>query len=172
MSKRLYVDDIVEINRRFTGIQKSNVRDMKLLKSAVNQPYQTFDGVDLYPSILDKASALCFSVISNHPFLDGNKRTAYCAMEVLLLYHKYTFTRTLGEFEKNCKKFIDRKEKAIMDIATGDMSRVEFYEWIKENFYEYGGLTIYHPWYGEVDDLEYYINRTILENVELYERLA
>ena len=50
------------------------VRDKKLLDSALKVPFQTFEGNNLYPDILDKASQLCYSLIANHPFVDGNKR--------------------------------------------------------------------------------------------------
>ena len=50
------------------------VRDRNLLDSALKSPFQTFGGKDLYPDILDKASQLCYSLIENHPFADGNKR--------------------------------------------------------------------------------------------------
>lgn len=50
------------------------IRDKNLLDSALKVPFQTFDGKDLYPDILEKATQLCFSLINNHPFSDGNKR--------------------------------------------------------------------------------------------------
>ena len=50
------------------------VRDENLLDSALKAPFQTFGGKDLYPDILDKAAQLCYSLIENHPFADGNKR--------------------------------------------------------------------------------------------------
>ena len=50
------------------------IRDKNLLDSALKVPFQTFEGKDLYPDILDKATQLCFSLINNHPFSDGNKR--------------------------------------------------------------------------------------------------
>ena len=53
------------------------IRDKGALESAINRPYQTFDGQELYPSPIDKAAAIFESIISNHPFIDGNKRTAY-----------------------------------------------------------------------------------------------
>lgn len=51
------------------------VRDNSLLDSALNAPFQTFDGKGLYPALLSKAAVMCRSIISNHPFVDGNKRT-------------------------------------------------------------------------------------------------
>ena len=47
------------------------LRDLNALESAVNQPRQTFDQKDLYPDIVTKAAALCFSLVMNHPFIDG-----------------------------------------------------------------------------------------------------
>ena len=60
------------------------VRDEGLLDSAVNAPFQTFGGVELYPTILEKAARLGFGLIQNHPFLDGNKRIDVHAMLVFL----------------------------------------------------------------------------------------
>lgn len=50
------------------------VRDIGLLKSAINNPFQTFGGVELYPSIQEKAARLCFGIVKNHALVDGNKR--------------------------------------------------------------------------------------------------
>ena len=50
------------------------VRDENLLDSTLKSPFQTFEGNDLYPEILNKAAQLCYSLIQNHPFVDGNKR--------------------------------------------------------------------------------------------------
>lgn len=63
----------------------SGIRDDGLLESAVLSPLQSFDGEDLYPSLIDKASHLAFGLIKNHPFVDGNKRVGTHAM-ILLLY--------------------------------------------------------------------------------------
>jgi death-on-curing protein len=54
----------------------SGLRDLGTLQSAGAQPRATFDGVDLYPSLADKAAALAHSLVVNHPFVDGNKRSA------------------------------------------------------------------------------------------------
>ncbi|WP_413885311.1 type II toxin-antitoxin system death-on-curing family toxin [Candidatus Desulfatibia sp.] len=53
---------------------------------AVNQPRQTFDQKDLYPDIVTKAAALCFSLVMNHPSVDGNKRVGHAAMETFLVF--------------------------------------------------------------------------------------
>lgn len=62
----------------------SGIRDEKLLLSAINRPFQTFDGKDLYPSAIDKSAAIFQSIIINHPFIDGNKRMAYAFLRLLL----------------------------------------------------------------------------------------
>lgn len=61
------------------------LRDFGALASAVAQPRMSFDGQELYPSFLDKAAALGFSLIDNHPFMDGNKRVGRAAIETFLL---------------------------------------------------------------------------------------
>ncbi|MEP1096365.1 MAG: type II toxin-antitoxin system death-on-curing family toxin, partial [Cyclobacteriaceae bacterium] len=60
---------------RFGGSE--GIRDKALLLSALNRPFQTFDGNELYPTVIDKAAAILESIIKNHPFIDGNKRTGY-----------------------------------------------------------------------------------------------
>lgn len=57
------------------------IRDIKAIESAINQPRITFDQIDLYPDIVAKAAALCFSIVMNHPFIDANKRIGHAAME-------------------------------------------------------------------------------------------
>lgn len=54
------------------NIRMNLSRDENLLDSALKSPFQTFDGSELYPDILDKASQLCYSLVENHPFADGN----------------------------------------------------------------------------------------------------
>lgn len=60
------------------------IRDENLLTSAIEAPFQTFDGIDLYPTLLQKAARLGYSIISNHPFIDGNKRIGIHVMLVFL----------------------------------------------------------------------------------------
>ena len=60
------------------------VRDNGLLDSALNAPFQSFENEELYPSIQGKAARLCYSIINNHPFIDGNKRIGVLIMLVFL----------------------------------------------------------------------------------------
>jgi len=101
------------------------VRDLGLLESAIAQPRQSFDGQDLYPSIIDKAVALGFSLISNHPFVDGNKRVGHAALEVFLVLNGY-------ELEAS----VDEQERIILAVAAGEMSRDEFSAWVEHHVVE------------------------------------
>lgn len=65
------------------------VRDSNLLESSINNIYQTFDSVELYPTILDKAASLCYSLIQNHAFNDGNKRLGINILQVYLHLNGY-----------------------------------------------------------------------------------
>ena len=60
------------------------IRDESLLDSALSAPYQTFDGVELYPSAITKIARIAYSLVCNHPFVDGNKRIGTYVMLVLL----------------------------------------------------------------------------------------
>ena len=97
------------------------VRDLNAVESALAQPRMTFAGTDLYPTIVEKASALGFSLIQNHPFIDGNKRLGHAAIETFLV---------LNGFELNAP--VDEQEQAILAVASSKMSRAEFTEWIRQ----------------------------------------
>lgn len=60
------------------------LRDMGMLESALNSPFQTFDQIDMYPTLQQKAARLAFSIVKNHPFVDGNKRSGVHVMLVFL----------------------------------------------------------------------------------------
>ncbi len=95
------------------------VRDIGRLESSLAQPRMTFDGVELYPTLVEKAATLGFSIIQNHPFLDGNKRTGHAAMEIFLF---------LNGFE--IRSSTDEQEKVILQVASGKMSREQFSGWV------------------------------------------
>ena len=67
---------------RFGGLD--GVRDEGLLESALAQPFQTFGGEELYPAVAQKAARYAYGIASNHPFVDGNKRTATAIMGAFL----------------------------------------------------------------------------------------
>ena len=73
------------------------IRDRNALLSAIARPFQTFDGKELYSTPFEKAAALGESLIINHPFMDGNKRTAFLSMLALLM--EYNIELSVGENE-------------------------------------------------------------------------
>lgn len=73
--------------KRFGG--SHGLRDLGLLESAVARPQASFGGEDFYLTIFDKAAALMHSLLKNHPFVDGNKRTAYSSAGVFLKINGY-----------------------------------------------------------------------------------
>ena len=81
------LQDIYELHAQLESafVLSPGVRDENLLASAVYTPFQTFMEKDLYPSIYDKAAQLCYGLANNHPFTDGNKRTALHSMYVYLM---------------------------------------------------------------------------------------
>jgi death-on-curing protein len=75
------------------------VRDLGLLLSAVGRPQASFEGQDLYPDLFSKAAALLDSLIRNHPFIDGNKRTGVSAAGVVLVRNGFHLTASNPDLE-------------------------------------------------------------------------
>jgi death-on-curing protein len=86
----LTLSEVLELHRRIIGQSggSSGLHDLGALESALSQPLASFDGEDLHSSLLEKAAALAFSLVNNHPFVDGNKRLAHAAMEVFSMVQK------------------------------------------------------------------------------------
>jgi death on curing protein len=98
------------------------VRDLSALESALAQPRMTFGDADLYSTIEEKAAALGFSLIANHPFVDGNKRIGHAALEVFLLLNGYELDAT-----------VDDAEQIIIGIAAGANSRDDLLRWVRKH---------------------------------------
>ena len=98
------------------------IRDLGALESAIAQPYMTFGGNELYPSLVEKAAALGFSLIQNHPFTDGNKRTGHAVMESFL---------GLNDYEINANT--DEQVEIILSLASDKLNRNEFTEWLSKH---------------------------------------
>ena len=84
----LSVEEVIEINAQVMG-GKHVLRDRGLLESAVARPQASAFGADAYPDLAAKAAALLHSLVLNHPFIDGNKRTAVLATLVFLDLNGY-----------------------------------------------------------------------------------
>ncbi len=100
----------------------AGIRDLGALESAVAQPLASFGDQDLYPSLIEKAAALAFSLMKNHAFVDGNKRLSHAAMEVLLL---------LNGHEVECG--VDEQEAFWLALAAGEKSRGDLVAWLTEH---------------------------------------
>ena len=100
----------------------AGVRDFNLLDSALNNCYQTFDGKELYPSKEEKAAILGYSLVSNHAFVDGNKRIGLLIMLSFL------------EFNGIKLKYTDEEMTALgMGLADGSISYEKLLDWIRSH---------------------------------------
>ncbi len=96
------------------------VRDNGLLESAVSRPFASFEGKELYPTAIDKSSAIIESILINHPFIDGNKRTGYVLMRLILLNNRLDIQATE-----------DEKYEFVIKIASGAYKFDEIRQWIQ-----------------------------------------
>jgi death-on-curing protein len=120
----ILLEDILKLHQ--FSIQKyggsDGLRDFGLLKSAIARPFQTFDGGDLYPSAFEKAAALGESLIINHPFIDGNKRTGAVAMVAVLEENGFLFSADEEDFYD-----------FVISISTGEKKFEQIVDWLKEH---------------------------------------
>jgi len=118
----LALSEVVELHRRLleqTG-GAAGIRDLGALESALAQPKITLAGSDLYPTLVEKAVALCFSLVGNHPFVD--KRVGHAAMETLLVLNGAEIVAGL-----------DEQEHVMLDLATGRIDRRQLADWLRQH---------------------------------------
>jgi len=120
----LTLGEVVALQRRIVAATGggAGIRDLGALESAVAQPRVTFDGEDLYPSVIEKAAALGFSLVMGHPFVDGNKRTGHAAMETFLVLNSYEVSAPM-----------DEQERIMLRLAAGELSRDDFVGWVRSH---------------------------------------
>ena len=109
-----------DLIREFGGTE--GIRDEGLLESALAAPFQTFDGEPAYPSLQAKAARLGFGLVSNHPFVDGNKRTGAHVMLVFLALNGVELC-----YEQ--QELID----AFLSVASGGSDWRDLQRWILEH---------------------------------------
>jgi death on curing protein len=120
----LTLSEVLELHGRVidqTGGANS-VHDLGAIESAVYQPQMTFDGTELYPTLPAKAGALCFSLVMNHGFVDGNKRIGHAAMEIFLVINGWALAAG-----------IDDAEQTILSLAAGNLQRDQLVAWISSH---------------------------------------
>lgn len=119
MIRYLSLVEVLDLHRQV--IEQSGgalrIRDLGLLESALAQPRMTFGGKELYSTVLDKAAALGFSIIMNHPFMDGNKRTGHAALETFLILNGLEISAS-----------VDEQENVVLTLASGNLGREAFVE--------------------------------------------
>ena len=123
MTLGLSVDQLLAIHSalrsEFGG--RAGLRDRGALEAAVARPFATFDGEDLYPDVASKAAALLHSLVSNHPFVDGNKRTGVLAAELLLDVNGVDLVASDDEFEE-----------MVMAVASGTLDIEQLVIWFRQ----------------------------------------
>ena len=103
----------------------SGVRDAGAIESALAQPKMGFGGQDLYPTLAEKAAAPGFSLVSNHPFVDKNKRIGHKAMETFLFLNGHEISAS-----------IDDAEQTVLRLAAGELSREDWISWVQTHMVE------------------------------------
>ncbi len=120
----LTLEQVLKLHRRV--IEQSGgamgVRNQEGLESALAQPRMSYADQELYPTLIEKVAALGFSLINNHPFVDGNKRIGHAALEVTLLMNGYEIHAD-----------VDSQEAVILAVAASKMNRQDFLEWLQEH---------------------------------------
>lgn len=101
---------------------------MAALESALAQPRATYGGAELYPTPAAKAAALGFSLVANHPFVDGNKRVGHAALETFLV---------LNGFELAAD--VDDAERVVLGVASGGVDRAALAAWVARVMVPLGG---------------------------------
>jgi death on curing protein len=79
-------------------------------------------GSDLFPTLAEKAAALCFSLVGNHPFVDGNKRVGHAATETFLVLNG-------AEIDAG----LDEQEQIMLDLAAGRINRGQLADWLRQH---------------------------------------
>lgn len=119
----LDLEDVLRIHNRqiqkFGGI--SGVRDLGLLESALSQPQATFSGQLLHPTVWEQAAAYLFHLAMNHPFLDGNKRTAFAVMDTFLRLNGFALTLSQSQ-----------KYQLVVQVVEGNLNKTDLAGQLKQ----------------------------------------
>ena len=120
----LALAEVVDLHRRLLEATEGapGIRDLGALESALAQPRMTLGGSDVYPTLVEKAAALCFSLVGNHPFVDGNKRVGHAATETFLVLNGAEIDASL-----------DEQERVMLDLAAGRVDRGQLAAWLRQH---------------------------------------
>lgn len=101
---------------------KEGVRDLAALESAIQRPYSGLSEQQFYPTAEEKAASVLESIVAGHPFTDGNKRTGYVLMRLMLMQHGLDIAAAE-----------DEKYALVIGVASGDVKFDEILYWIKQH---------------------------------------
>lgn len=120
----LTIDEVIAILESMIDIYGGShgIRDIGLIQSAIGRPQASFGGDDLYPTIFDKAAALFHSLMFNHAFVDGNKRTTISSASRFLYKNGYILQPT-------DKEFVDFP----LRVENNHLGLEQIAEWLKKN---------------------------------------
>lgn len=115
---RLLLSDILKFHEQLD--KATGIRDIGLIESAVNAPFQTFGGEFLYSSVEERAARLFYGLVKNHGFIDGNKRVALHALTVYLKIYGFRLNSSQAE-----------RVEVTMKVAASKMTDKEFLTWLR-----------------------------------------
>ena len=126
----LTLGEVVELHQRLVAQTggATSVRNLGALESAVAQPRMTAGGMEAYPTLAAKAAALGFSLIRNHPFVDGNKRIGHATMATFLFLNGFKLQAS-----------VEDAERTILAVAKSEMGREAFVQWVEGHLVRHPG---------------------------------
>jgi death-on-curing protein len=124
MTRYLTLDEVLALHQaaiaRYGG--DPAIHDSGLVDSAVAQPRQSFGGVELHPTLIEKAAAFGFSLCSNHGFKDGNKRIGFLGMDAFLRVNGHKIVADTAD-----------AEAMFLGIASHKTIRDELLDWVRQH---------------------------------------
>lgn len=127
MTRYLALAEYLWLAEQVTGIQAeelSRLARIELADSALHAPQATFDGIEFYTDVVDKASVLCWRLARNHPLPDGNKRAAWAALAVFIELNG-------GRWEPDPPE-VDNAERTMFGVASGVIDEDSLAGWLRE----------------------------------------
>ncbi len=120
--KYLTLEDVLFIHKKLIDEYGGShgIRDQHLLESALNRPKTTVFGEDAFKNLDSKIAVLCHSIVKNHPFVDGNKRTGFASLHMMLMLNGYDLTASNDEVIKFG-----------LGVPKGDLDEKNITSWIK-----------------------------------------
>ncbi len=117
------IDEVINIHEILVDQfgRTHGVRDRSALESAIGRPFATFDHQDLYPSGIEKAAAALESIVTNHPFIDGNKRVGYVLARLFIMKSGLDIYATQHD-----------KYELVLGVSKGELKYNHIKQWLSE----------------------------------------